>query len=146
MTTADLQTLLDAEGVEYFTAEELCRLRNPAWAGDRVYTPPRPLWRNIIPALHWADALRSVCGPLAVVSGFRPSAYNRLVGGSPKSQHMAFRAVDLRPADPSQLPLLRQSAIATWQALRRQGHAVGLGVYNGFIHIDIGYKTRQWRG
>ena len=76
---------------------------------------------------------------LTLYSGYRSPAYNKAVGGVKSSQHMSGFAADL-----------------TWSGFR--GYSVetsrfiniarsigfrGIGIYNGFVHVDIG-PERQW--
>lgn len=43
------------------------------------------------------ERLRAICGnrPLRIVSGYRSPAYNKRVGGAPRSQHLVNRAADI---------------------------------------------------
>jgi hypothetical protein len=89
-----LQNLLDCEGIQYFSAGELTWLRR--W--DVFATVPYHLLINILPTVRIAEDIRKAWGgPVAVISGFRTIAYNREVGSADTSQHVFFRALDLRP-------------------------------------------------
>ena len=67
--------------------------------------PPKALWHNIVPTLAVLAQVRThFNAPLIFHSTYRSQAYNSGVGGVPRSQHMAFRAVDFHvegktPAD-----------------------------------------------
>jgi zinc D-Ala-D-Ala carboxypeptidase len=63
--------------------------------------------------------------PLPVVSGVRCSAYNRLVGGAPKSQHLRGRAADI----PRGYCTVAQALAA---GARGVGHRGGWA-----IHVDV---------
>jgi Peptidase M15 len=67
---------------------------------DQFILPPRNLWPEIVPTLRY---LRShvipVTGPIRLVSGYRPPAFNRCRGGAKGSRHMTFSALDLVPID-----------------------------------------------
>lgn len=71
--------------------------------------------------------------PLAVNSAYRTPAYNAAVGGSPGSQHVQGRALDLRPTDPRYLADL-------YAVIRSRAEAVlairGIGRYATFVHMD----------
>lgn len=84
--------------------------------------------------LRVAEAIRKCAGPLRVTSGYRCPAHNADVGGSPTSQHMYGRALDIQSSrltprqlfelivrlhDDGALPLLH-----------------GLGLYTAHVHID----------
>lgn len=63
--------------------------------------------------------------PLRIVSGFRCSAHNRVVGGSPNSQHLGGRAADVPGGYAS-----------AW--LWRDAGAIGIGVRRGLVvHVDV---------
>lgn len=132
----------------YFTAAELIRLPNPRWDGERECVPPRDLWENILGTLELANEIRAAWGgPVVVYSGYRPSVYNRLIGGARNSQHMAFRALDLHP----RYGLYRDFESLVGRLVevdRRHNREVGFGRYpeSKFVHIDVGYKTRDWEG
>lgn len=71
--------------------------------------------------------------PLVVNSAYRTAAYNAAIGGSPRSQHVQGRALDLRPVDPRYLDDL-------YDVIRRRAEAVlairGVGRYATFVHLD----------
>ena len=69
--------------------------------------------------------------PLAINSGFRPPAVNRRIGGATRSQHIYFKALDIRPLD-GNFPKLLQAVRATSSV-----KGIGLGQKRGFIHMDI---------
>lgn len=76
--------------------------------------------------------------PLVVTSAYRTPPHNRRIGGSPKSQHLEGRALDLTlPValrSPAALAALHAAALERAQtvlAIR------GLGRYDTFVHVDI---------
>lgn len=78
--------------------------------------------------------------PLKILSGYRSPAWNKKVGGKPKSYHMKAMAADLtvkdmRPADLRKviLRLIREKKIIDG----------GVGAYPGFTHYDVG-PSRRW--
>ena len=141
-TIKDFEKFLKEHAIEFFHAEELLwfpRLRKHILA-------PRELWENIVPTAKLADAIRREWGgPIRVLSGYRTKAYNVQVGGAPNSQHLHFRAMDLTPADGDILEFRKcvSKVVTKWRA---DGNLVGMGTYNTFIHIDVGFKTRSWAG
>lgn len=136
----ELQTLLDSEGVRHFKARELVLLRQ--W-GEHV-TPPRHFLPRILPAAILANEIRDKLGaPIRVSSGYRTPDYNRQVGGSPASEHMAFRALDLQPHDPGLMEKMREIATAVVARARERGWNVALIHYATFIHIDVGSERRR---
>jgi len=141
-TLKDFDKFLKDHGVEFFHAEELLwfpRLRKHIVA-------PFNLWGNVIPTTKLADAIRIEWGgPVRVLSGYRTKAYNIQVGGAKNSQHLHFRAIDITPADGdiSNFKACVARVVSEWRAA---GNAVGMGTYDTFVHIDVGYKTRTWAG
>ncbi|PCJ88588.1 MAG: peptidase M15A [Thiotrichaceae bacterium] len=53
----------------------------------------------------FAQPLRDVCGPLNIVSGYRPLEVNRLVGSGDGSQHIECLAGDVVPVEVTPLEL-----------------------------------------
>jgi uncharacterized protein YcbK (DUF882 family) len=140
-----LRDLLDEWGVRYFSAEELTSLHNPAWDGPDHVCPSSADLRHMHRTVQIADVLRHCYGSaLRVVSGYRPPAYNDLVGGAPGSKHKAFRALDLQPYD-GDIDRLIDIARPTMDALSCAGWSTGLGLYDTFIHIDIGAEGDTYR-
>jgi uncharacterized protein YcbK (DUF882 family) len=136
-----LQHLLDGEGIQYFSAKELTWLRR--W--DVFATVPEGLVKNILPTVRIAEGIRKAWGgPVAVISGFRPIAYNREVGSADTSQHVFFRALDLRPVS-GDIAAFQRVAEGVVREHRRD-RPVGLGLYDSFIHIDTGghQHSRTW--
>lgn len=141
---SDLQNYLDLWAVMYFRAPELLSRR--VGGGPKVDAPPVELWPRIIPTLHAADLIRHELGaPITVNSGYRTPTYNAGLGNVATSQHVQFRALDLSAAD---LPRLVAIATRILDAFDARGLSTGLGLYNNFVHIDIGApstnKRRRW--
>ena len=152
-----LDALLEDAGVNWFGADELGKLNPAKWRGGDFALPADHELDRIVATAQLADRIRDAWGgPLTVSSGYRPPEYNRAVGGSPRSQHIPFRALDIHPADWANFDLNRyfdvvRSVVA---GARQAGWNVGLGLYyerpNGddrFAHIDVGAETghnRSW--
>jgi len=78
--------------------------------------------------------IRSLFGPVSVVSAHRPGA--RIAGSGRRSYHASCRAVDFNP------PPGKYSQVVAWL---RQNHNGGLGTYScgmHHIHIDNGPHVR----
>ena len=76
-------------------------------------------------------------GAVAINSGYRSPAHNAAVGGVSSSQHLYGRAADIVVSGAS--PLL-VGQIAEYY-LDRWG---GIGVYNGFTHVDTRAIRSRW--
>ncbi len=100
-TTMGAQTMTDFErwfstlGLRNFVAHEVLI------GLDQGNTePPAQLWPNIALPLIVLDALRDFFDrPVTITSAYRAPPYNASVGGTSKSQHMAFMALDFKVAD-----------------------------------------------
>lgn len=87
------------------------------------------------------QVLRDEAGvPLVINSGYRCESHNRRVGGSPRSQHMHGRAVDIRPIGMSLSQLCQLAEKIPGFA---QG---GIGYYphRGFLHVDVRSTPARW--
>jgi uncharacterized protein YcbK (DUF882 family) len=105
------------------------------WIADRL----RPLCAAL-------EVLRAEVGrPLVVVSGYRSQAYNRAIGGARASQHVTGRAADVRCAGLSAVDL-HAAALTLYRAGALK--VGGLGLYSGFVHLDVRDTPRlvRWSG
>lgn len=97
-----------------------------------------------------AERIRGRYGAAIVpVSWYRTPAWNLRVGGAALSQHMEGHAMDARPADLTNLPLL----VGCIEDMLRDGQLPelgGMGVYPGWVHIDCrpraGGHLARWSG
>jgi len=85
------------------------------------------------------QALRERIGkPLTINSGCRCAEYNQQVGGKPKSQHLAGKALDIKlPPD------------MTADQMEKEMEAIGataIGKYykSGFCHMDERLGNHRW--
>lgn len=74
-----------------------------------------------------------VGGPLIINSAYRTVTYNRKVGGSPKSQHLFGKALDIQPPKNMSVALFHAALRTNVQELGIRG----LGKYKTFVHCDI---------
>jgi uncharacterized protein YcbK (DUF882 family) len=80
--------------------------------------------------------------PLIIRSGFRTTNTNaRLEGAAPGSLHLRGLAADVSvPGIP-----LGDVGMAAWALSRRLGF-MGIGLYPGFVHLDVGPQRSWTRG
>lgn len=151
MTTHEkLTEFLEANFIEHFTGREICTLRR---AGIVVDPPPERMWYNIIPALCLAEELRERVGhPLLVGNGYRPADINRRVGGSRRSRHVTFHALDLdlprAYSSREHQERLYEEAVSIYLECRgKTPGGIGLGLYRLHrgkrVHFDAG--SGRWR-
>lgn len=95
------------------------------------------------------EPLRRKYGRVKVMSGYRPRAYNASIGGATRSYHCYEmhdgndQAADItcakgRPSD--------WHATLNWIRQNKRSGKGGLGLYPGFVHVDIRDYTADWRG
>ena len=88
------------------------------------------------------SVLQEGCGysrPLLVGSGFRtPRTNASLEGAAPASFHLRGSAADISVRGVAPLDL----GLAVWTLSQRFGF-MGVGLYRGFVHVDIGPR-RAW--
>lgn len=126
-------TLLSHLDVRHFAAYELCRV-GVTRSNVTLQAPPPSLWANMIPTILRLETVRrELGGRLRINSGYRDPAYNKAVGGSTNSLHMAFNAVDVVPLDTT-VHKLYEALIALPNAATYCG--VIRYANNGFVHFD----------
>lgn len=81
--------------------------------------------------------------PINVISGYRPPAYNKKIGGAKKSQHLLARAADIkvRGMAPAEVHSTILKLIKAGKM--KQG---GLGKYSTFVHYDTRGTAARWSG
>jgi len=79
--------------------------------------------------------------PIHINSGYRTPAYNKKIGGKPNSYHIKAMAADItvKSKTPKQLALVIEKLISN--GTLKIG---GMGVYNGFIHVDTRKVKARW--
>ena len=86
------------------------------------------------------EAVREHFGkPVRINSGYRNPAYNKKVGGKPRSQHTIGTAADVSVSGVSPEDVAR--FVRTIMP-----HHGGVGIYKTFTHIDVRKKRADWRG
>lgn len=104
---------------------------------------PEKLIPNVKALAKNLQVLRDNLGEaLNINSAYRSPSWNKKVGGATNSMHLQANASDLttRSLTPKQLH-------ATIEKLIKEGKMQngGLGLYNSFVHYDIG-PARRWKG
>lgn len=78
--------------------------------------------------------------PVTVTSGYRTPSHNRATpGASPRSQHLYGRAADIRVRGrtPAQVAAYAETLLPD---------SGGIGVYPGFVHLDVRPAKSRWKG
>ncbi len=78
--------------------------------------------------------------PIHINSGYRSPAYNKRIGGSPKSQHLKGTAADIS------IDGMTPSAVyaAFERILKSKNLQGGLGLYDTFVHVDVRATKARW--
>ena len=76
--------------------------------------------------------------PYTPNSAYRTPEHNKRVGGSPKSQHLEGKAIDI--------PLLKGYTIDEMADIAEEIGFDGIGKYNTFVHLDVRGKRARWDG
>lgn len=82
----------------------------------------------------WGGVREAFGSPIAITSGYRPPRVNSSVGGVRNSQHLYFRALDMKPLNGDYRGLWRALEQSSFSGL---GDAVFRGRNKGFFHADI---------
>ena len=145
MATETFSEWFAAQKFRHFGAGEFTSYFARERNGVKNSTPPKRLWKNIVPTLRIVDELRESFGkPCRILSSYRSPDYNRAVGGAPLSQHKEFTALDITVDGVS--PQRVYDRLLEW---RKAGKFTGgLGFYPsaGFVHIDSRGRNANWRG
>lgn len=148
----DLDEELDSEGIIYFRAIEFLKMRK---VGGTLAFPPGEYLRRIIRTAKLGQLLREEMGvPLRVGNGYRPTDYNKAVGGAKNSQHIYFRAADFdlfgEHDTQHNRRRLYEAAVELHLTDRAKFLKMGLGLYSRHggrrVHIDTGHRYRYWGG
>lgn len=74
--------------------------------------------------------------PYTPNSAYRTPEHNKRVGGSPKSQHLTGKAIDI--------PLLKGYTIEEMAGIAEELGFTGIGLYRNFIHVDTREEKARW--
>ena len=74
--------------------------------------------------------------PYTPNSAYRTPERNKRVGGSPKSQHLTGKAIDI--------PLLKGYTIEEMAGIAEELGFTGIGLYRNFIHVDTREEKARW--
>lgn len=83
------------------------------------------------------EALRSRTGPIIVTSGNRCVKHNMDVGGALNSFHVISKAADIVVKGNTPLEIYHYLD-------ERYPDRYGIGVYSGWVHIDVREKKARW--
>lgn len=104
---------------------------------------PEDLRPNVILVASEMEVLRYELGAMKinVHSWYRTKAYNAKVGGSPNSQHLLGKAIDISIKDVTPLEIKNKIEDLISRGLMKEG---GIGLYKTFVHYDIRGNKARW--
>lgn len=79
--------------------------------------------------------------PLFINSAYRHEAYNKKIGGSPKSQHLEAKAADIRS---EKISVKNLHALILKLIKDGKIHNGGVGLYDTFVHYDVRITPGRW--
>lgn len=108
---------------------------------DGTQVPARYL-ENVKTLAMQLQVLRDYIGePIRLNSGYRTPSWNKKIGGAPRSQHLLGKAADIsvETYTPKQLAAVVEQLIT-----EEKLYFGGLGIYPGWIHVDIRKNKARW--
>jgi uncharacterized protein YcbK (DUF882 family) len=103
---------------------------------------PAHLMPNVRELAANLQILRNEIGePIHINSGYRTPSYNKKVGGKPASQHLLAKAADItvKSKTPKQLAAIVEKMIKD-----KRLWFGGIGIYPGFLHLDVRRSKARW--
>lgn len=107
--------------------------------GSRV---PDKYMSNVAELANNLQVIRDTIGePLLITSGYRSPSHNKKVGGKPLSQHLTASAADItcKTKSPKELKAVVEQLISDGKIT-----IGGIGLYPGFLHVDIRKEKARW--
>lgn len=101
---------------------------------DNILINLKELVKNI-------QIIRDHAGAIKINSGYRSPEHNKSEGGVVNSQHVYGKAGDLKPLNITVKQLYNLIIELISKGLIYNG---GVGIYDTFVHYDIGIKGRRW--
>ncbi|MFL4468359.1 D-Ala-D-Ala carboxypeptidase family metallohydrolase [Tateyamaria armeniaca] len=104
--------------------------------------PPRDKWENAIELARVLQAIRISFGtPVVITNMYRAPAYNTCIGGVSASQHMEFRAADIKISNGQKASQWHGRVVS----MRNGGLFLGgIGRYQSFVHVDTRGSNASW--
>ena len=103
---------------------------------------PEHLIVNVQKLAEQLQVLRDHLGePLRINSAYRTAEHNKRVGGRPESMHLRAMAADItcKSKSPKQLKAIIERLIKA-----KKLWFGGVGLYPGFVHVDIRTTVARW--
>ncbi len=103
---------------------------------------PDEYMANVQKLAEQLQILRDYLGEsIHINSGYRSPEWNKKVGGKKASQHMLAKAADItvKSKTPKQLAAIIEKLIAAGKI-----KIGGMGIYPGFVHVDIRNAKARW--
>ena len=103
---------------------------------------PKKYLENVKELASKLQTIRDVLNkPMYINSAYRPTEYNKSIGGAKRSQHLTASAADITVKGMTPKQVMRAVRKLVKNGVIEQG---GIGLYNSFIHIDIRSNPTKW--
>lgn len=107
-----------------------------AYGIDNVPPAKSSAWDNMrYLVVRVLDPLREALGPLKITSGYRSTALNRLIGGSPTSFHSYGMAADIRPVSTN--PVTVREIFSFVYNYLPYTELIAEDIPDGWVHVAI---------
>ncbi len=103
---------------------------------------PEEYFSNVEKVAAQLQILRDYLGePIHINSAYRTPNYNNRIGGATKSQHLTASAADItvKSKTPKQVKAIVEKLIE-----QKKMVIGGIGLYPGFVHLDIRKTKTRW--
>lgn len=106
---------------------------------------PVKYWRNVQTLMKDLEVIRKVLGdyPIIINSAYRSTSHNNYVGGSPNSQHLQAKAVDIY-MNKVHAGILYSTICDLMKAGKISKGAVIYYPNKNFVHFDIRGEIKHW--
>ena len=153
-TTEGFQRFLSDVGVVNFSAKEMGYTDNIKKANEFGFEnliPPQGCWYRGAALALLADKLREeVDSSINLTSWYRPTQYNKYIGGSTASDHLQAKAIDLSTKGDVSKRIVMQKYICknfwkddlfglqAWTENQNERLNISVGIAATFLHIGLG--------
>ncbi len=154
------QEFLERSGVEHFTAQELgitTHIKLANRLGFKNLIPAKGCWlRGVALSLLMEKIRSAVASPVQVTSWYRPRPYNGKIGGSPISDHIQAKAMDIhfgsyKVGAKAQKYLCKNFwqddyfGLQAWTEKQNEKLNISVGLGGSYMHIGLGsLPGRGW--
>lgn len=146
------QEFLERSGVDHFSAKELGITDNIAKArelGLKNLIPAKGCWLRGVALTLLGEKLRAeVKSPVVISSWYRPTLYNKFIGGSKTSDHLQAKAMDMTFSNPKKRATAQKYlcknfwkddhfGLQAWTEKQDEKLNISVGLGGSYMHIGL---------